>query len=267
MRNKLTLSLIFGLLQAAILCGQNLELGVFGGISNYFGDLQQSNFEIATVHPAVGVFSRYNISNALAVKLHLYKGMISGDDSQYMELMPVRERNLSFKSELYEAGFQGEFTFVSFGEKKKLAAPYLFGGLALFYFNPQAEYQGNWVDLQPLGTEGQGMTEASPAKYKRVQWSIPMGIGFSARLASKVNIGFEFGFRKTFTDHLDDVSGAYPDIETLQQVNPMGAALSFRAPELVDYAMPNPQGELRGAPDTKDMYFFGGMTLSFLLKN
>ena len=250
-----------------LLQAQSLELGVFGGISNYFGDLQQSNFEMETIHPAVGVFSRYNVSNKFAVKLHLYKGMISGDDANYEELMPVRDRNLSFQSDLYEAGLQGEFTFVSFGEyEEKLAAPYIFTGVSLFYFNPQAEYEGHWVDLQPLGTEGQGMSNDAPAKYHRVQLSIPMGIGFNVRVAPKMNVGFEFGFRKTFTDHLDDVSGAYPDIELLEMTNPMGAALSFRSPELVDYSMPNPQGELRGSPQTKDMYFFGGMTISLLLK-
>ncbi|MFT4973469.1 MAG: hypothetical protein ACI9JY_002677, partial [Saprospiraceae bacterium] len=158
-----------------LLQAQSLELGVFGGISNYFGDLQQSNFEVETIHPAYGVFSRYNINNRLAVKLHLYKGAVSGDDANYQELMPVRERNLSFRSDIYEAGLQTEFTFVSFGENEtKLAAPYIFTGISLFYFNPQAEYEGRWVDLQPLGTEGQGMSESASAKYERVQFSIPM---------------------------------------------------------------------------------------------
>lgn len=267
MRKRLLHLLILLIFQIANMEAQSLELGVFGGISNYFGDLQQSNFEIETIHPAVGVFTRYNISNSLAVKLHLYKGMISGADANYQELMPVRERNLSFQSEIYEAGLQGEFTFVSFGEGgKKLAAPYIFGGLSLFYFNPQAEYQGQWIDLQPLGTEGQGISETAPKKYDRVQFSIPIGIGFNVRVAPKMNIGFEFGFRKTFTDHLDDVSGAYPDIELLSESNPMGAALSFRSPELVDYTMPNPEGELRGSPENKDTYFFGGVTISILLK-
>ncbi|MFT4973206.1 MAG: hypothetical protein ACI9JY_002413, partial [Saprospiraceae bacterium] len=100
----------------------------------------------------------------------------------------------------------------------------------------------------------------------RVQFSIPMGIGFNVRVASKMNVGFEVGFRKTFTDHLDDVSGIYPDIKAIQELNPMVAALSFRAPELVDYVMENPEGELRGTSKTKDMYFFGGMTISILLK-
>lgn len=267
MRKRLSHVLFLLMLHGFSLQAQNLELGVFGGISNYFGDLQQSNFETETIHPAVGVFTRYNVNNRLAVKAHLYKGKISGDDSNYVELMPVRERNLSFQSDIYEAGIQGEFTFVSFGENDtKLAAPYIFTGISLFYFNPQAEYQGRWVDLQPLGTEGQGSDESASPKYERVQLSIPMGIGFSVRVAPKMNIGFEVGFRKTFTDHLDDVSGAYPDIDLLQEANPMSAALSFRAPELVDYAMPNPEGELRGAPETKDMYFFGGMTISILLK-
>lgn len=267
MRKRLSHLLFLLVMHGFGLHAQSLELGVFGGISNYFGDLQQSNFEMETIHPAVGVFTRYNVNNRLAIKAHLYKGRISGNDAHYIELMPVRERNLSFQSDIYEAGLQGEFTFVSFGENDtKLAAPYIFTGVSLFYFNPQAEYEGRWVDLQPLGTEGQGMSESAQPKYERVQFSIPMGIGFNVRVAPAMNVGFEFGFRKTFTDHLDDVSGAYPDIDLLQELNPMSAALSFRAPELVDYTIPNPEGELRGTPETKDMYFFGGMTISILLK-
>ena len=32
-----------------------------------------------------------------------------------------------------------------------------FVGVGGFYFNPKAKYEGKWVSLQPLGTEGQGL--------------------------------------------------------------------------------------------------------------
>ena len=80
------------------------------------GYQQQSNFDENTVHPAMGVFTRYNASNILSLKMHFYKGEISGNDAFYPELMPVRDRNLSFKSPIYEVGLQAEITLISFGE-------------------------------------------------------------------------------------------------------------------------------------------------------
>ena len=107
------------------------------------------------------------------------------------------------------------------------------------------------------------MSETS--KYDRVQVSIPMGIGFFVRIAKKVNLGFEVGFRKTFTDYLDDVSGQYPDIDQLELENPEAAQFSYRAPEITDQYMPNPEGTYRGSPKSKDLYFFGGVMLSVVL--
>jgi len=123
------------------------------------------------------------------------------------------------------------------------------------------------VDLQPLGTEGQGWQENRGRQYNRVQIAIPMGVGFQVRIAKSMNLGFECGFRKTFTDHLDDVSGAYPNIDAFIEENPMGAALSFRSPEVSDNPLQNPEGELRGSPLAKDWYFFGGVMLSVVFKN
>lgn len=241
----------------------SLELGGFSGISNYLGDLQQVRFETNEIHYAAGLFGRFNVNRNLSFKAHLYKGEISGKDSNY-EGLEARKRNLSFRSPILEAGMQMEITFLKFGERqKRLAAPYFFGGGALFYFNPQTLYGGQWIALQPLGTEGQGLPEyPDREKYELIQFSIPMGIGFTMRISEHGNLGFEIGFRKTFTDYLDDISMTYPDVEVLYAYNPMSAALSFRSPEYVGEALPNPVGQPRGNSLSKDLYFFGGVTFS-----
>ena len=90
----------------------------------------------------------------------------------------------------------------------------------MFNFNPQArkfdtntpfDNDGNltnneWLDLQPLGTEGQYSSQY-PEKdpYQLIQFAIPVGIGFKVSLSEKFSMAIEYGLRKTFTDYIDDV--------------------------------------------------------------
>ncbi|MCR9288006.1 MAG: DUF6089 family protein [Bacteroidetes bacterium] len=242
---------------------KTIEIGGFLGISNYLGELQQTTFEKNENNIALGIFSRYNVSKNYAIKLHFYKGEISGRDSNYEELQAIRERNLSFRSHIFELGLTHEISFVSFGKTNhRVAAPYLFFGISGFYYNPQTVYQGKWVDLQPLGTEGQNMPDSGKSRYNLWQIAIPLGIGFNINIGKKANVGFELGLRKTFTDYLDDISTEYPDIHVLESQNPMAAQLSFRTPEIKGNDVINPKGEIRGSPNQKDIYFFGGITFS-----
>jgi hypothetical protein len=80
---------------------------------------------------------------------------------------------------------------------------------------PEAEIDGQWVPLQPLGTEGQGTTSWGEAygveSYATSGVSVPIGFGFKSNIGAFTAITFDWGVRKTWTDHLDDVSGLYAD--------------------------------------------------------
>jgi len=142
-------------------------------------------------------------------------------------------------------------------------SPYLFGGIAFFQFNPQGELNGQFFDLQPLGTEGQNL-ESIPERtpYKLSEFAIPFGIGVKYTLTETLNLGFEIGVRKLFTDYLDDVSLTYPgndafaaegaSLETIQLSNPGAASLGD-----------NVAGLPRGDNDANDWYFIAGFTISF----
>ncbi|HET8859920.1 hypothetical protein [Marivirga sp.] len=83
---------------------------------------------------------------------------------------------------------------------------------------------GEYVSLWQLGTEGQrASTEAReaylqafgkelPTPYSRISVVIPVGIGARYKLTSNLDISMEVGYRHTFTDYLDDVSGEYVDL-------------------------------------------------------
>jgi hypothetical protein len=263
MRTIVTPAFLFILLlKSALSVSQTIEIGGIYGYSGYIGDLNQSIIEVTEVHPSYGIHSRINWSQFLSTRLCLSYGAISGSDSEFSTLEDIRSRNLSFKSPLYEASLQVELNYLRFGNNEDpLAQASLFTGIAGFYFNPMAEYQGKQYALQPLGTEGQFLTTNNLKPYNLVQLAIPIGIGFSIRPANRVVIGFEFGLRKTFTDYLDDVSTVYPDISALKVKNPMAATLSYRTPEIGGEKNLNPVGQKRGE-NGKDAYFQTGISLS-----
>jgi len=266
---SVSLGLQTGLLQAQ----RNLDVGVFFGVSHYMGDLHQSTIEVLEINQAKGAFLRYNLNNTFSIKANFFQGTLSGSDANYPTIESAAQRNLSFRSNIYEAGIQGELNFINCGEKTRtgpkptvryLTSAYLFGGVSGFYFNPQTFYQGQWHDLQPLGTEGQGLA-GHPEKYSRFQIAIPMGFGFKVRPNRRSCMGVEFGLRRTFTDHLDDVGGPYPDLKALREATPLAAALSYRGAEADPSAPTAPPGSPRGNPNDKDMYFFAGFMLAITL--
>lgn len=242
---------------------QYWEVGAQMGVTNYKGDLNDGKINHKEHNIAMGLIARYNVSPKLALRGTLMRGELSGSDYS-SRTEALRLRNLNFRSEIIEVGVQGEFNLMNYHiPNHEISTPYIFGGVSLFHFNPQAEYNGQWIDLQPLGTEGQVMdSEMYGEPYKRWQMAIPLGLGFKFNFNKRVNLNFELGFRKTFTDYLDDVSGNYPDIATLKTSDPLAAKLAFRTPEYMGYNLENPEGLQRGNNKKTDSYLFAGVTIS-----
>lgn len=244
---------------------QYLEAGFLMGASNYTGDLSPK-IELAEYHAAYGMTLRYNFSKKLSARANFLTGYLSASDANSNN-PAIRARNLSFRSDITEFSVQSEFSPLGYDILDgKVSTPYVFVGLAGIYYNPQAQLNGIWYDLQPLGTEGQG-SQPGVKKYSRFSVAVPMGIGFRFALGKRVNLGFEVGTRLTFTDYLDDVSREYPNVEALYEKNPVAARLSYRVPELTGGDFDNPADVKRGNPSNKDRYFVGGITLSFNLSD
>ena len=242
------------------------DVGVFLGGSYYIGDLNPSKHFFMT-QPAIGLFYRYNLNYRVAFRGGFNYGTIQADDSQSSNPDQL-ERNLNFKSRIVELYTQAEFNFWEYrvGHTDFIFAPYIFAGLAVFQFNPQANVGNQWIDLQPLATEGQKTSQNPTLKpYKLYQMSIPFGIGFKLSFSNQIGLGFEWGPRKTFTDYLDDVSGKYVDpVQLAHDKGGYSAQLSNRTKNPNDIM--NDVGKLRGNPNNKDWYFYYGLVISFKLK-
>ncbi len=153
-----------------------------------------------------------------------------------------------------------EFNYFPFqlGHDRYKGTAYILAEVALFQMNPVSRYNGELIELQPLGTEGQGTSLNSKKHYSLTQLSIPVGVGAKLSLGSRVGINFEIGLRKTFTDYLDDIGNdEYVDPIILATENgPLSAELSNRSG--------NVYGK-RGNSSTKDWYVFSGMMLTIQL--
>lgn len=266
LRNQ-SVSLILALLFANAASAQPfVEVGVFGGVSNYYGDLTQDYVVVKESHPAYGGFITLNASPNLGFRLGVNHGIVSAADAN-SNRATLNVRNLSFTSPVTEATLTVVYSYPGFIPRSKIKpfTPYLYFGIGGFHFNPEAFYEGQWYELQPLGTEGQG-TDIFPYrdKYSLYSVCIPFGIGLKWAFTERWNLGIEYGARWTFTDYLDDVSRTYVDRNLLIEASGINAYnLSNRTGEVlggvpVDYK----NNDWRGDPSNNDWYMFFGLTLS-----
>lgn len=208
---------------------QGWEAGGWLGTAFYLGDLN-TNFDFTRPGPAGGIIARYNFNKRLAFKASANYLQVSADDATSSNPFE-RARNLNFQSDIFDGTFQFEFNFLSFkhGDKDEFFSPYLFAGFNIFHFNPKTEYQGEMVELRPLGTEGQFRGE----EYYSVSGGLAYGFGFKLSLSYEWSLNFELNARSLFTDYLDDVSTVYPDKRELEKLRgPVAVALSDRSGEL-----------------------------------
>lgn len=172
----------------------------------------------------------------------------NGDDSKYRYI-----RNAHFKNDIWELSaiaifdlYKNNGSYLSRVE----FTPFIFIGGSFYHHNPKArvpdeyilpadpgahyafENAGDWVELQPLGTEGQNAslleTDANYGSnpYKLWQFAIPVGLGIRYRLNDALDISADISFRILFTDYIDDVSKNYVDLDVLD--SDLARALSNR---------------------------------------
>ncbi len=285
------LLLVFCLLAATTASAQQFNrrklyntVSVHLNVMNYFGDLVPktsfTSLRLGATRPNLGISYMHRFSPRLSGRGGLSYGRISGADNLAADRADNDAsyryyRNLSFRNDLVEASgvaiidlFENRGTYL----KRREFAPYVFAGLAAFHHNPKAELNGEFIALQPLGTEGQQKGYAGRKPYKRLQFSVPFGAGVRYKLDRQYDIGFEIGWRKTFTDYLDDVSTTYADRASLP--TDQAALLANRSTDLVSklsqadqikYSGYGVAGQKRGTDNEDDWYIVSGFNFSYIL--
>ncbi len=264
MYKKLVFSILL-LIAVANISAQDLRINVMGGMANYNGDLQSRTITFQQARYAVGVWASYDINPKIMLRGGLHFANVQAADRFQANPQNIL-RNLSFATNIWELHAGAEYHFL--GMDAGVFSPYVFGGVAGFRYNPYAfSATGNKVFLKPLSTEGQGLTGYPDRKpYNLMQVAIPFGLGVRMVLTDRIDVGAEFGYRKTFTDYMDDVSRSYVDLTALlTQRGPQAVLMAYRTPELSGHGTdPYPNDlEKRGGSKFNDNYYFLGITLSY----
>jgi hypothetical protein len=281
--------------KAQVIDGQKVLFytGISMGTSYYNGDLNPNYFpqvNFGLTEPYFSVFAAHYFNRFVTARLNFYYAWVKGDDSYSDPNFPGASngywrynRNLRFRSSLQELSATAEINIIpatdQLGIVQRKYVPYILVGIGAFHFNPKAPYfpgtnstlqSGNYIALEPLGTEGQGTTEfPDRQKYGRIAGCFPLGTGVKYNIDKQVTVQLEFGVRLTTTDYLDDVSTTYPDPKYLVQEFGAGTqnatyAVYFSNRNIngkdPEESLPNNQ---RGDPMHFDHYVFSGVTLIY----
>ena len=190
---------------------QGLEIGVGFGATSYTGDVQRG-YDLLNNRPAGQGIIRYNLSNVVSVRATGLAGILEGNDLSRPNDLFSEQRRRTFKRVVLEANTVVEYNFLDYKNRYSLIkwSPYFYGGFGLSAYSDKTD-----------------------TSYKRVQPVIPFGVGIKYLATKTINIEFEFGARKTFFDHLDEVS-EFPGLKNQY-----------------------------GNPNSNDWYYFTGFSITY----
>ena len=277
------------------------------GASNFMGELGGKNgigtnnlrdFDFPSIRPVFHFGHSYRIAFLFNIVNDISFGYLYGND-QFTNETFRNNRNIHFRSPLFE--YSSLIHFYPFPEKegakftlsgyrlrlkkksilqwfssgKVNVYPFFYTGISFFHFNPQAKYpidgeitsmQGKWISLKPLKTEGQGLFPTRP-DYSLNQIAIPFGMGVKYFIDMYWAVTFEYGFRITFIDYIDDVSTTYVDPAILK--NAIGGEQGDLA---AHFSNPNNKnlgssitmaGQQRGDIRDRDTYMFAKISMYY----
>ncbi len=263
---KKLLTILFICISTLGVQAQDWNIGIHVGGANYSGDLSQSFIHFNETNLAGGLFIKNQFNDAFAYRLRYTYGHVSGADTNAdstVDGLARQMRNLSFRARISEIALTLEYNVFTTYIKQYPLNVYVFGGVGLLDFKPQAEFNGTFHDLQPLGTEGQGV-DGNSDFYKQKTITFPVGFGIQWAPNANWTIGIDSGLRFTNTDFLDDVSGFYADNTLLMNEGGVLAAhLADRSGESGFTNIPDNTGQQRGDDRARDLYLTSGITIGY----
>lgn len=251
--------------------GRDIIASVGTGTTTYFGDLNDPG-DYFDAKPNLSFGLQYFFTDRISGRAEVSWFRLQGIDAE-SEAKGKNDRNLSFRSDNFEVNAVGMINAFPNGNRfyqRQAINIYGFAGIGLLYFNPKAEVPetdwngnalpdaGNYIALQPLQTEG--------VDYSRVALVIPFGLGVKLKAGPFFNISLEAGFRKTFTDYLDDVSTTYlPHTYSTDDEIRLREAMADKRHELDMAPLGLQEDHIRGNPSDKDAYVLYNLKIEFYL--
>lgn len=252
MKKLLLLLACFPLIAVA----QNFHFAARFGLAGYQGDLKAHSITLSQSKIMGSIGVQYDLAEHFSARSYLTLASLKADDKKGTASM--QQRNLNFQTGLFDWELTAQYDVFSLNDK--WWTPYVFAGIGLYHYNPYTkDNSGNKVFLKPLSTEGEGFVQGVK-NYKLTNFSIPLGAGINYALNEDMRLGLEFGYRKIFTDYLDDVSNNYVDQTALLNARGQTAVdVAWRGDEANGAPYPA-AGSPRGNPKQKDGYYYIALT-------
>ncbi|MFM2049278.1 MAG: hypothetical protein RI955_1826 [Bacteroidota bacterium] len=243
--------LVVGLLFCKSALAQYHEVGVEGGCTSYFGDLNNQTF-IPKIGAVGGAFYRKNFTPHFAWRTNLNVGRFAFD-SKLSKSEYIQYQNLNFRNTLIEGVSMIEFNFFKYKANMVDDArwtPYIFWGGGFAYYYLDAKYDGKNVYLPGLRTEGKD--------YVPFIFTMPFGGGLKFNIAKSITLSVECMYHHTYTDYLDDVSSTYIQKKIIANKKPTNIA----DPSNLSNPLSDVKNKQRG-DQFNDKYMFTMISLSY----
>ena len=194
-----TIYFLLFLFTSSLSNAQNFEVGLFGGVTNYQGDLADGAIVFRETEPAYGVLLRYSPLDFLTFKASLTLGTLRGDDKNSSN-EDIRQRGYAFKANLRELGFFAELHLPGYASSgqgifKASFSPFLFAGIGF-----------TSTDGKPTAPAGRLPYPFPEVDAKNSFICVPFGGGFKWHFIEKMSASIEWGARDVFNDYLDGIS-------------------------------------------------------------
>lgn len=171
----------------SLLLGQEYEVGLSVGGSNYVGDIGRTNY----IYPnrlAGAAFFKYNKNPRIALRATYSYLPIHGNDADAETDFKVN-RNLNFSNTINELAVGMEYNYYEYdlSSVDKNWTPYILLEFAAFNYK--------YIKSQTSLTEN--------VYANKTSYAIPIGIGYKSKLYGNLAFSIEAKFRYTFEDDLD----------------------------------------------------------------
>ncbi len=162
------------------------DLGVFGGISYYLGDINPRR-QFYDPSLSVGALLKHNFSEHHVLRANIFYGTIKGDDLDFKnDFQQMRGSNFSTSILSFQLGYEFNFLPYISNRWKTAHTPYIFAGIG-----------GSLITSSSVDADN--------------HFVIPFGIGYKYRITPQIGIGCEWSMNKSFSDTLDGVTNPGPD--------------------------------------------------------
>ena len=174
------------------------DIGIWGGSSSYWGDIQETP-PIQTFNLNVGAYFRYNFNARVALRTmfitgnHSAEGMMEGVDWDFSKMA----QDISVMMEI-------NYLKYIMGDRKTAFTPYIMAGLGVMYY-PYTLAAQDIGQLSVINQRNPLVNPPTELNESVIAPTIPFGFGIKFMLGERLGIGAEYQLRKLMNDKLDNL--------------------------------------------------------------